>query len=98
MYYFVRTQNPRPTFHLDMTEEERATMNSHVAYWSNMAARGIATVFGPVMDPEGVFGIGVLNVEDEAELRSLLDHDPALGLLRYEMFPMPRVIVGAPRG
>ncbi len=97
MYFFVRTQNPRPTFHLDMTAEERDIMSRHVAYWSDKAAQGIAVVFGPVMDPAGVYGIGVYAVEDEAEMRDLLDHDPARDLLACEMIPMARAVVGAPR-
>ncbi len=94
MYFFVRTQNPRPTFHLDITAEERAIMQKHVAYWSEYAARGVAIVFGSVMDPLGVYGIGVYQVEDEAEMRNLLDHDPANGLLQYEVLPMARAVVG----
>jgi uncharacterized protein len=94
MYFFVRTQNPRPTFHLDMSPEERATMTSHVAYWSEKAARGIAIAFGPVMDPQGVYGVGIYKVQDEAEMRELLDHDPAKGLLSYQVLPMPRAVIG----
>ncbi len=94
MYFFVRTQNPRPTFHLDMTPDERAVMDKHVAYWSDIAARGIAIVFGPVADPHGFYGIGVYQVQDEAEMRSLLEQDPAKELLRYEVLPMPRATVG----
>lgn len=94
MYFFIKTQNPRPTFHLDMTPDERAIMNSHVDYWSDKAARGIAIVFGPVMDPKGVYGIGVYQVQDEAEMNALLDHDPAKGLLYYEVLPMARAVVG----
>jgi hypothetical protein len=94
MYFFVRTQNPRPTFHLDMTAEERAIMERHVVYWSEQATQGIALVFGPVMDPRGVYGIGVYQVQDEAEMRSLLEHDPANGLLQYEVLPMARAVVG----
>ena len=94
MFFFVRTQNPRPTFHLDMTAEERAIMERHVAYWSEHATRGIALVFGPVIDPKGVYGIGVYQVQDEAEMRSLLEHDPAFGLLQYEVLPMARAVVG----
>ncbi len=94
MYFFVRTQNPRPTFHLDMTPDERAVMDRHVAYWSDIAARGIAIVFGPVADPDGFYGIGVYQVQDEAEMRSLLGEDPAKGLLRYEVLPMPRATIG----
>jgi len=33
MYVFARTNNPRLTFHLDMTAEEKAIMAAHVAYW-----------------------------------------------------------------
>lgn len=94
MYFFIKTQNPRPTFHLDMTAEERAIMNKHVAYWSEKATQGIAIVFGPVMDPKGVYGIGVYQVHDEDEMRNLLEHDPANGLLQYELFPMPRAVIG----
>jgi len=97
MYFFVRTQNPRPTFHLDMTPDERAIMEKHVAYWSDKAARGIAIVFGPVIDPQGVYGIGVHQVQDEAEMRDLIEHDPANGLLRYEILPMPRAVAGTLR-
>jgi uncharacterized protein len=98
MYFFVRTQNPRPTFHLDMTAEERAIMNKHVAYWTEKATRGIAIVFGPVMDPQGVYGIGVYQVQDEAEMHALIELDPANGLLHYEVLPMPRAVVGSPPG
>ncbi len=98
MYFFIRTQNPRPTFHLDMTTEERSIMERHVAYWSEKAIQGIALVFGPVMDPKGVYGIGVYQVQDEAEMRELLDHDPANGLLHYEVLPMARAVVGNLRG
>src|SRR5579883_1347246 len=95
MYFFVRTQNPRPTFHLDMTPEERDTMNRHVAYWTEKANAGIAIVFGPVMDPKGVYGMGVYRVQDEQEMEGMLANDPAKGLLQYDFFPMPRAIVGA---
>ncbi len=94
MYFFVRTNNPRPTFHLDMTPEERAVMQDHVAYWTDKARRGIAIVFGPVMDRAGVYGMGVYKVEDEDEMRRLLDGDPANGLLQYEVTPMTRAVVG----
>ena len=94
MFFFVYTRNPRPSFHIDMTPEERETMQSHVEYWSEKARRGIAVVFGPVMDPAGVYGIGVFQVGSEAEMQQLLEQDPARGLLQYQLFPMPRAIIG----
>jgi hypothetical protein len=94
MYVFVRTNNPRPTFHLDMTPEEKDLMQRHVAYWSEKADRGIALVFGPVLDPRGVYGIGVYRVDDLAHMKRLISEDPALGLLQYEVLEMPRAVVG----
>lgn len=98
MYFFIKTENPRPTFHLDMTADERATMERHVPYWSEKAMQGIAIVFGPVLDPRGVYGIGVYKVRDESEMQDLLECDPAKGLLRFEVvLPMGRSVVGRPR-
>jgi uncharacterized protein len=97
MYFFVKTRNPRPTFHIDMTPEERAMTENHVAYWSEKAAQGIAIVFGPVMDPQGVYGVGVYQARSEAEMNELLDKDPAKGLLEYQVLPMPRAVVGSLR-
>jgi uncharacterized protein len=94
MYFFVKTENPRPTFHLDMTAAERRIMTRHVAYWTEMARRGIAVVFGPVADPRGVYGIGIYKVEDEAQMHRLLDLDPANGTLVYEATPMADAVVG----
>ncbi len=97
MYIFCRTNNPRPTFHRDMTQDERDTMQRHVAYWKQFADAGAAIVFGPVMDPSGVYGIGVYNVRDEDEFRTMLEHDPAKGLFTFEFHPMAQAVVAAPR-
>ena len=94
MYFFIKTNNPRPSFHLDMTTDERATMQKHVEYWAKEAERGVAIVFGPIMDPAGVYGIGVYRVQDEPEMHRLIDEDPANGLLKYQVLPMPQAVVG----
>jgi hypothetical protein len=94
MYFFLRTNNPRPTFHLDMTAGERETMTKHVAYWTERAKEGISIVFGPVADRNGFYGVGVYRVDDEDEMHRLVEHDPANGLLKYEITPMPDAVVG----
>lgn len=94
MYIFCRAKNPRPTFHLDMTDAERAIMSRHAAYWSEKAQNGKAVVFGPVLDPRGIFGIGVYQVQDEEEFRAYLKEDPAKGLLEFEFYPMARAVIG----
>lgn len=95
MHFFVRTNNPRPTFHLDMTDEEQARMAGHVEYWTERAREGISIVFGPVADPAGYYGIAVFRTEDEEELQRLLAADPAMGLLEYDVTPMADAVVGA---
>ncbi len=93
MYFFVKTNNPRPTFQFDMTSEEREVMNRHVAYWTEEARAGNALVFGPVGDPKGVYGIMIYEAATEAELNEKVRHDPASGLLQYEILPMLRAVV-----
>lgn len=95
MYVFVRTNNPRPTFHLDMTDAERTIMQKHVAYWTEKGRDGIAVLFGPVLDPNGVYGIGVYNVDNVEHMRRLLAEDPAGEILRFDIFEMPRVVIGS---
>jgi hypothetical protein len=94
VYFFVKTNNPRPTFHLDMTGDEIETMTNHVAYWTEKAREGISVLFGPVADPDGFYGIRIYKVEDESEMRRLLEHDPANGLLKYTVLPMADAVVG----
>ena len=75
-------------------------MAEHVAYWTELADRGIAIVFGPVADPQGVWGLGILEVEDEAIVQSLTSNDPVVmsGIgAKYEILPMPRAVIGRKR-
>ncbi len=94
MYFFVRTGTPRPTFHLDMTDEERDLMRQHVAYWTGLAADGVSVVFGPVADPAGPYGIGVFRADDEAHMARLVAGDPAHHLLGHQVLPMFDAVVG----
>lgn len=90
-HYFVRLLPPRPSFLADMTPEEAAMMKEHGAYWRELLGRGAAVVFGPVLDPEGAWGLGVLAAADEAALHTLRDGDPAIRSgrgFRYEILPM----------
>jgi uncharacterized protein YndB with AHSA1/START domain len=93
-YFFVRLLAPRATFMQDMTADERAVMGQHAAYWRGHLAAGTAIVFGPVADPKGGWGLGVLRVPDDARLRDLEANDPAVRSLgmRYEVLPMVRAV------
>ena len=92
--FFVRLIPPRTTFSQDMTADERRVMQQHVGYWTDLMHKGFAIVFGPVMDPAGVYGIGVIQAENEDQLRTLIDGDPAKTINRYEYWPMRAVHPG----
>jgi len=90
---------PRPTFPMDMTDQERALMLAHVKYTHEQFAAGKVLIFGPVMAPTGAFGMAVFEVADEAELRAIMENDPTVkgGLNTFEMFPMRIGASQAPR-
>ena len=82
---------PRPTFAQDMTDAEREIMTRHVGYWLERLDDGEVVVFGPVQEADRTWGLGVLETDDEAAARALVDADPAIasGMATMELSPMP---------
>lgn len=76
--YVFRLKAPRPTFAMDMTEAERAIMGRHAEHWQPRVAAGQMVVFGPVLDSTGSWGLGVVEADDEDELRAFAAADPAV--------------------
>lgn len=89
--FFLKLNPPRPTFMMDMTADEKAIMLKHVSYWTGLLDENIAIVFGPVLDPKGGHGVGVVSVDDEEHLKQIIANDPASGLNQYEYYPMRAV-------
>ncbi|HEY3405789.1 MAG TPA: YciI family protein [Ohtaekwangia sp.] len=89
--FFLKLNPPRPTFMQDMSAEEKAIMQKHVAYWTSLLEEGTAIVFGPVFDPKGGYGTGVVSVDNEDHLNRIIENDPATGLNNYEFYPMRAV-------
>jgi hypothetical protein len=95
-FFFCRLIPPRPTFARDMSDAERGVMHEHVAYWTKLLGEGTAVAFGPVADPAGGWGAGIVEVGDAGAVKEIEAHDPVIrsGLgFRYELFPMPLAIV-----
>jgi uncharacterized protein YndB with AHSA1/START domain len=95
-YFMIRLLPPRPSFAQDLNAEEAALMKAHGGYWRQHMAKGKVPVVGPVMTPEGAWGLGVLQAESEAEARAFMDGDPTIASgrgFRYEVFPMLQAIV-----
>jgi uncharacterized protein YciI len=80
----------------DMRPDELRVMQQHAEYWKEMLRQDVAIAFGPAADPNGGWGVGIVEVDGAAELAALQEADPAIksGIgLRYEALPMPRLIL-----
>ncbi len=91
-HFFLKLNPPRATFAQDMSAEERHIMQQHVIYWTDLMNRGLVVAFGPVIDPAGVYGVGIVQADDPHQVSELIAHDPANGLNHYEFHPMLAVI------
>jgi uncharacterized protein len=89
-HYYFKLIAPRPTFPMDMTDQERALMEEHGAYCAREFDAGKLLLYGPVMAPDGAFGVGILEVADADEARQFGENDPSVraGMNRFEFYPM----------
>jgi uncharacterized protein YciI len=76
--FVFRLIAPRPTFAQDMNDEEREIMGRHAAHWQPRIESGQMVIFGPVLDGTGSWGLGVVEADDEDELRAFAAQDPAV--------------------
>lgn len=91
-YFALKLIPSRPDFAQTMTEAEMAIMDQHVAYWKKYMDEGTAIVFGPVLDPKGVYGFGILSVDDEDQVNAFIRNDPAARINSYEYYPMLAIV------
>ncbi|MRX49134.1 hypothetical protein GI374_01505 [Paracoccus sp. S-4012] len=92
----LRLHPPRPTFPADATAEELSAMERHAAWWQGLADSGEAVAAGPVLDPEGVWGLAILIAGSEAAALRRVEDDPVIvaGLgFRYTAVAMGGLIV-----
>jgi uncharacterized protein YndB with AHSA1/START domain len=97
-YFLCRLIPPRATFPFDMSAEEGAMMGRHADYWRARLGAGGAIVFGPVADPAGPWGLGVLRAADRGAADALLADDPAITSgrgFRYEVLPLMSAMAAA---
>jgi uncharacterized protein YciI len=71
-----------------MTPQEQEAMAAHMEYWQQLLQDGRVVVYGPVADPEGVWGLGVLRAADRADVLALGERDPSVvaGVNSFEVF------------
>jgi uncharacterized protein YciI len=93
-YFVVHLLPSRPDFAQTMTGEERSVMEKHKAYWKEKMEQGKVVVFGPVFDPKAIYGLGIIAVENEDEVKHFIQNDPAASINSYEYFPMMAIVPG----
>ncbi|WP_114939036.1 YciI family protein [Mucilaginibacter endophyticus] len=84
-HYVIKLTGKRPTFPNDMTEDERIIMQAHSEYLKGKMKEGLVLIFGPVFDPKGVYGLGIVVVDDETQVQEIIANDPATALGTYEV-------------
>jgi uncharacterized protein YciI len=94
--FLFRLIPPRADFAQTMTESEQAAMTGHQEYWQQLLRDGRVVVYGPVADPEGVWGMGVLRAADRAEALALGERDPSVtaGVNTFEVFEIMDGVTG----
>jgi len=88
MHFALKLLPNRPTFAQDMTAEEREIMQQHVIYWKGLMDKGFVLVFGPVLDPAAVYGLGIIEADNVEQVQTLIKEDPASKINTYEFYPM----------
>ena len=88
MLFLFKLLPPRADFAQTMTDDEQEAMADHMTYWQQLMADGKVLVYGPVADPEGVWGMGVMRVADRAEALEIGERDPSVtvGVNTFEVF------------
>ena len=76
--FLFRLIPPRADFAQTMTADEQQAMSEHMAYWQQLLHDGRVVVYGPVADPEGVWGLAVLRAADRAAALAIGEYHPSV--------------------
>jgi uncharacterized protein YciI len=96
-HYYLKLIPPRPSFAQDATAEELAIMKRHADYFDEQFRAGKVLLYGPVLARDGAFGVGILEVENEAEARVFGENDPSV-VARLNLFEISPMRVTDARG
>lgn len=89
-HFMFKLIAPRPTFAMDMNEEEKKLMQQHAIFWNDLLAKGTALIYGPVLDPRGAFGLAIIEANSKGDAQAICENDPTIKaeLNTYELYPM----------
>jgi hypothetical protein len=95
-HFLYRLIPPRPTFHQDMTPDEKCLMEEHIAYWNNLLETWSVVAFGSVEDSAAGCGIAILETEEGADIEAFGKNDPLIKSqsgFHFTISPMPLIFV-----
>lgn len=92
-YYLCKYLPPRADFLMTMTDDEKTWMAQHGAFLDDLLAKGQIVAHGPVIDPDGSYGVSLYRIEDDQDVKAITAQDPIVrnGIGHYEHFPMPHL-------
>jgi len=94
-HFLCRLMPPRRDFALTLSAQERSVMSEHARYWAGKLQEGSVVAFGPVLDPRGGWGVGIVRARNKASVEAMRDADPAILAdigMRYEILPMTTAV------
>jgi uncharacterized protein len=90
MSFLVILRPVREEMPFEPTEDEARIVSEHYDYLVKLRDEGRLVVAGPSIKRGDTFGIGVLDVDDEDEVQSIVRADPAItsGVMTAEIRPL----------
>jgi uncharacterized protein YciI len=77
-HYLCKLKPPRTTFLSDMAPDEAQLMGAHRVYWTPRVETGVVVAMGPVADPDGGYGVAIIEAPSEAVLEAMQNADPVI--------------------
>ncbi len=74
-FYMVELHGTRAGWPENMTKDEERVLGEHFVYLKELTAKGKVLMAGPVW---GKFGLIVLKVQSEAELKDIMEKEPSV--------------------
>jgi uncharacterized protein YciI len=92
--FLFRLEPVRKDFTLqNMTETERPVIVEHAAYLKSLTEQGKLALAGQAFDPNGFWGIAIVNAPDAETATAMLNADPAIKSKMFSGVVIPFRIV-----
>lgn len=94
-HFIIRIQPVREGFIEKATKEESQVMGEHFVYLKKLTAEGKVVLAGPSINGPKTFGLIVVEVENEAEARAIMEGDPSYkaGVQKGEVLPFRLALI-----